>query len=147
MNTTDQNTPDSLTIKKAKKESLWQVYIPIALFAVLIIIAAVLVALNINQNSTGLRHWADLSTILVILPVMVMSLFLFILLIGLIIAISYLIKALPKAGLRVQGFSAQIFMILSGISDLFTRPVIQLKSVIAMLQGMLLSLIGKSKRG
>lgn len=147
MNTTDQNNPDNLALKKAKQQSLWQVVIPITFFAILMIIVAVLMALNINQNSSGLRHWADLSTILILIPVMAMSLVLCILLVGLIIAISYLIKTLPNAGRRVLGFSDQTLMIFKGMSDSLTQPVIQLKSVLAMLQGLMLSVIGKSKRG
>jgi len=147
MNTSDQNNPDSLAMIKAKKQTLWQIIIPVCFFAVLIILAAVLMALNVNQNSTGLRHWADLSTILILMPVMLFTLVSLILLIGLIIGVAALTKVIPKGGSKLRGLTDQTGLIFGGVSDLLAQPIIQLKSTFAVLQGLLLSLIGKSKRG
>jgi len=62
-----------------KRQSFWQIYFPLMLAVALVVIAAIVLLGKQSQGSENLRIWADISIILMILPLFLLTLILIIL--------------------------------------------------------------------
>jgi hypothetical protein len=99
--------------------------------SVLILVAAVFTG---RSNTGQVRLWADISIIWLLIPLMLLGVFVFILLAGLIYLLSRLLKATPKHASRIQKFFWQVNQEARRATNLIIKPVMMLKRVAALLK-------------
>ena len=90
---------DSPSVRQHKRQLAWQIIVPVSLAALLIIAAAVFVT---TRGSTVDRTVADISTMWLIMPFLILTLVLLAVLGGLIYGAYMLHKVTPKYSGKVQ---------------------------------------------
>ncbi len=132
----DTDTPHPIKMKnlethqKHRKEVIWQIFLPLAVGVLLILILmAVSVSSAVNQS-----RLADISLMWIILPNLFVALFVIVLLVGMIYGIIKLTSVLPYYLYKVQVFFNQIKAQIQKMDDRMVEPVIKGKSVSASLK-------------
>lgn len=132
----DTDTPHPIKMKnletrqKHRKEVIWQIFLPLAVGVLLILILmAVSVSSAVNQS-----RLADISLMWIILPNLFVALFVIVLLAGMIYGIIKLTSVLPYYLYKVQVFFNQIKAQIQKMDDRMVEPVIKGKSVSASLK-------------
>ncbi|HSQ27334.1 MAG TPA: hypothetical protein VLM80_09440 [Anaerolineales bacterium] len=132
----DTDTPHPIKMKnlethqKHRKEVIWQIFLPLAVGVLLILILmAVSVFSAVNQS-----RLADISLMWIILPNLFVALFVIVLLVGMIYGIIKLTSVLPYYLYKVQVFFNQIKAQIQKMDDRMVEPVIKGKSVSASLK-------------
>ena len=116
-----QRPLDSPSVHAHKRQFAWQILVPFLVVAVFIIIVAVLVATSPGSTS---RVWADVSTIWLIAPMLVLALFFIIPLGFMIYGIAKLLQITPRYTGKVQDFFNLLSERTRGIADASTKPVV-----------------------
>jgi hypothetical protein len=111
-----------------RKQAFWQIYFPLILFGVLVIIAIVLVLL---VDDEGASKWADISLIYIIALAMIAFLVTTVLLVMLVVYTARLSKATPFFFFRVQRFFYLIEIRVKDISNIASEPFLRIQSFIA----------------
>jgi len=96
---------DSPSVRQHKRQFIWQILVPFLILAVLIIVAASFV---MTSGAAGTRVWADVSTLWLILPILVMALVLITVLSFSIYGVSRLLKVTPKYTGKTQDFLSAV---------------------------------------
>jgi hypothetical protein len=122
---------ESPTVRAHKRQLAWQILVPFFVMGVFIIAAAVLVVTN---SSSASRIWADVSTIWLIAPMLVLAL-LFVIVLGFLI---YWIARLMQVTPRYTGKAQEFFTSLSSRSRMVangaTKPVVWFQQAGAILK-------------
>jgi hypothetical protein len=130
----DPQQVDSPTTRAHRRQFAWQILVPILVVTALILAVAVLVA---SGTGSGSRTWADVSTIWLIAPMLIIALFSVILLGFLIYAIARLLQITPHYTGRIRDF----FGLLSGktrlIADGTAKPFIWFQQAGAIIKSIL----------
>ena len=128
-----RSKPHSPSIEKHQKESFWQITLPLVIcslitlgLAIWIIYAAAL------GNQIG--KTADISLIILIIPAMILFLIPLAILVGLTYSVIWLNKNTSNFMVRLQDFLYQINDAAKKASDKAVKPLINLKSRIALFQ-------------
>lgn len=111
-----------------RKQAFWQIYFPLILFGVLVIIAIVLV---LFMEDEGASKWADISLIYIISLAMIAFFVTTVLLVVLMVYTARLSKATPFFFFRVQRFSYLTETRVKEISKVASEPFIRIQSYIA----------------
>jgi hypothetical protein len=119
MNATPQ--VDSPTIRTHKRQFAWQILIPVVVLAILIITAAVLV---VTRGTPETRAWADVSTIWLIAPFLILALVLLTVLGFLIYGVARLLKAMPGYTGKAQSYLAAVAAGARKVADGSAKPFI-----------------------
>lgn len=119
------------TFRRHRRQFLWQILLPVVMASVLILVAAVFTG---RSNTGQVRLWADISIVWLLIPLMLLGVFVFILLAGLIYLLSRLLKATPKHASRIQKFFWQVNQEARRATNLIIKPVMMLKRVAALLK-------------
>ena len=113
-----------------KRQLAWQILVPFFAVTALILVVAVLVA----TGATDTRAWADLSTIWLIAPMLVVAL-VFAALLGLLIyGIARLLQVTPRFTGKAQDFFALLSTWARIIADGATKPFIWFRQAGAILK-------------
>ncbi|PKO07392.1 MAG: hypothetical protein CVU41_01455 [Chloroflexi bacterium HGW-Chloroflexi-3] len=131
MSSTNKNTG---TKEQSKKEHYLQIYLPLTFFLLSVIITSVLV-INISGTQTqSVQHWANISTVLLIVPIFFSSLLVLAILILLIIGQAKLLKWLPIHIANLYVFIMKIAILIMNSSNKIVSPLINTKSKIFSLK-------------
>lgn len=112
-----------------RRQTFWQIQFPLILAGLIVIAVTVfLIVITAGHGNTVDTHWADISLIWLILPVLAGSLIPLALLGGLIFLMAKLLGALPKYGALGHYYAIRVTEIAKLIGDKVTAPVIAVKS-------------------
>lgn len=124
---------DRPSYRRHKRQTFWQVLLPVLLSALLVLAGLVFLILTATQGDPAgqLSGWADTSLIWLLLPVMGLGLIGILLLGGLIYLLAQLLKILPTHTALVQQYFALGEGWVKGITARALHPVISAKSALA----------------
>jgi hypothetical protein len=131
---------DPTSLQRHQQQRTWQILVPFFALSVLILAAAVLL---VAGGKNQVRNWADISTIWLLIPLLILFL-LFAVLLGCgIYGLARLMRATPHLTGRVQEFSRQVAAGSRKAADGITRPVTWLQQAGAVLQVIFGKLAGR----
>jgi len=130
-----------------RRQSVWQIWIPVGVGSLLILGAAVIMILPVTGVDTGVdvSHWADASLIWMILPLLFLAIVVTLFLIGLIILTAKILKLIPQYTVIGQHYAALISATVQFWSKRIAKPLIVIKSHLASMNALFTSLLGRSK--
>ena len=129
------NSPqfDSPTLRAHKRQHFWQILMPILLVIVLILVAGGLV-IGVEADQT--RLWADVATIWLVAPLMLVALLCMAVLGGMIYAVARLTQITPRYTLRAQNFVLRLTAGLKRGADAAVKPILWLEQARAALKSL-----------
>jgi NADH:ubiquinone oxidoreductase subunit 5 (subunit L)/multisubunit Na+/H+ antiporter MnhA subunit len=117
-------------------EVLVQIYLPMLVGVLLIVVVGVLIGLALSQGDTAdVRLWADVSTIFVILQVLAGLLPVLLLIGGLAGGLFYVLRKLPPYFKVAQDYSVWLAYKTKWAMKFVLEPVVQVKSSVSGLDG------------
>jgi hypothetical protein len=117
-----------------KREVFWQITLPL-LVGILIILAAVgAIIFSTIQPVTDVERWADVSLIWLIMPTLVFALILFVLLAGLIYAISFLMRLIPRYTFIIQLYLEQAKGKVAQLLNYSAEPILRIHAIWAAIR-------------
>jgi uncharacterized membrane protein YhdT len=122
---------DSPTVRLHKRQFAWQILVPVVVLAVLIITAAIFV---VTGGPSGNRAWADVSTIWLIAPFLILALVLATVLGSLIYGIAMLLKVTPKYTGKAQYYIATAAAGTRKVADGATKPIVWVRQAGAVIK-------------
>ena len=115
-------------IKVTRGSEFWQIFFPALVGLILVGLLCAWVVISISPGN--ISRFAEISTALLVIPVLFFSLFAFILLGLLIYLVQRIIMVIPPFTTRVVEFLDKVQEIVHNISESIVKPVIQPTSVI-----------------
>jgi len=121
----DHSTSPSPSFQKHRREVIWQIFMPVIVGGLIFLGLGLLMILTPTLETSRTGHWAAISIIWLISPLILFTLVLLALIIGLIFLMSKLLKVLPpylrigQVYSRVMVFRVQVFC------DRLARPFIR----------------------
>jgi hypothetical protein len=112
----------SLSLKTHRRQLFWQILIPLLVVALLLVVVAVLVAVG-STGSVDTRAWADVSTIWLLAPMLILALLVTILLGFIIYGLAKLMQVTPRLTGKAQDFFSLLAEWVRKITDILTKPV------------------------
>ncbi|MBE0687606.1 MAG: hypothetical protein IH585_16565 [Anaerolineaceae bacterium] len=125
MSSTKKNTE---TKEQSKKEHFLQIYLPLSFFLLLVMIAAVLVINISGSKIQSVQQWANISAVLLIVPLLFTSFIVLAILILLIFGQAKLLKWLPIHFANFYVFIMKIAIFIMNGSNKIVTPIIKTKS-------------------
>lgn len=121
------STSHAETLRLHRKQAGLQIFLPIILITLValgVIVFLIVISLRPNGAATHIV-WADISTIWLLLPLILLSIFPAALLVGLIFGFSKLIRGLPQYGALGQYYAQRMVDEVRKIADKAAQPAIQ----------------------
>jgi len=113
--------PRPLLDPKHRKQTFWQIWVPLCLSILAVLFLAVLA--SVAAGTTAVTEFSNLSTIYLVLPVLIVG-FVVLVLMGLVIyGLARLLDILPVYTRMVQGFFRQMAAFIRIWSDKIVKPV------------------------
>jgi len=122
---------DTPSIRRHKRQFAWQILVPVIVAAVLVILAAVF---TLTRGAAENRVWADISTIWLFAPLLILTIVLMVMVGGLIYGVAMLLKVTPKYTGKVQSFLASVARGARKVADGSTKPFIWIDQAGAVLK-------------
>ncbi len=121
--------PRPLPDPKHRKQTFWQIWVPLCLSILVILFLAVLAAVSAETSaSSTVTNWSHLSLIYMITPALIPG-FVVLAVLGLVIyGLARLLDILPVYSRMVQGFFRQMAVFIRMWSDKTAQPVLAIKS-------------------
>ena len=119
--------PPRESILRHRKERNLQIFLPVFTAVALGIICAVIIIYGTIHGGPS-ATWAAIATILLVLPIMLVSFLLFVVLAVLIYEAQYLYKILPTYSAQVQDTVFNVTAQINNYADKSTAPILALKS-------------------
>lgn len=135
----------SPSIRKHRQQSLWQIWVPLMVLTLIGLAAGILVIIGSGGGGDDVRHLADFSTILIILPILGIAIGALVVLVGLIYIVSLMLKKLPGVSAKVQTISRQVNRVINAVASGSVRPVLKIGQSAAGLTRFFELLAGKRK--
>ena len=135
----------SPSIKKHRQQSLWQIWVPLLVLALIGLAAGILVIISSGGGGADVAHLADVSTIMIIVPILGIAIGALVVLGGMIYIVSYVLKKLPGVGAKVQAISTQVNSIITALSGSSVKPIMRMREGAAGLARFFELLAGKRK--
>jgi len=111
-----------ITYRKHRRETFLQITLPMLIGALILLIFALL---STQMGAGEIRVWADISLIWLIIPVIVLTLLMFVLLVGSVYGITMLIQMLPVYSFRMFKAWIQLRAIVRITTDRIVEPVLR----------------------
>lgn len=116
------------TKKQSKQEHFLQIYLPLSFFILLVIITAGLVINISGSKIQSVQHWANISVVILVIPLLFSSLIFLAIFILLIIGQAKFLKWLPINAANLHVFIMKIAVVIMNGSNKIVSPVIKTKS-------------------
>ena len=126
--TTDLKQRNPITHEAHRRQAFWQIYFPLIIFGVLVVVAIALALLSENEEAS---KWSDISLIFMISLAMVTFV---IVIVFLVISVFYtrrLLKATPYFFFIVQKYTYLVEIRVKRASNIAAEPFLKLNSYIA----------------
>lgn len=108
-----------------RKQSLWQIYVPVSLAALAFVGLAVILALPLDFGSGQIERWAAVSTIWIVAPLMVLLLVLIAVSGGLIYLQAKIYKNLPAAFQKLLRIMLIVRDKVAHTTDQLVHPIVK----------------------
>jgi hypothetical protein len=115
--------------------SFWQIIFPSLVFGVLIILIAVWVVIGLGDGDVG--RFSEISTVLLVLPVVISSLILFVIFGAGIVLISRIMSGIPPITSWILEFLTKIQQGIGKVSEFIVQPVIRPSALLGGLRNIL----------
>jgi len=135
----------SPSIKRHRQQSLWQIWLPLLVLLLIGLAAGVLVIISSNGGVGDVRHLADVSTIMLIMPILGIAIGALVVLVGMIYVVSLVLKKLPGVSVKVQSISTQVNRVITSGSSSSVKPILWIREGAAGLTRFFELLSGKRK--
>jgi hypothetical protein len=134
-----QNRPlhierNPITHAAHKREVFWQITLPLLLGILLILAAVGAIIFSVIQPVTDVERWADVSLIWLILPSLFFALLLLAILAGLVFAVSYVFRIIPRYTLVIQLYFVQAKSKIGQLLNMSTEPFLRINSLWAAIR-------------
>ena len=130
----DLQERNPFTYKVHRRQVFWRILIPIAIGVVLVLVLAVL-ATQAGTNEAS--RWADISLILLVSFVIVISLLALVVLIFSIYGLSQALRGIPAPMLRAQVFFFRVERRVRTVANQLVEPILRYHSSLAGLRSLL----------
>lgn len=121
----EHSTPPSPSFRKHQKQVIWQILVPVIAAAVVFLALGLLMVLTPSLSTSRTGHWAAISLIWLISPLIILALLFLLLNIGLIYLTNKLLRVLPPY-LRVGQVYSQVMVLrVKAFCDRLARPFIR----------------------
>jgi len=118
--------PRPLPDPKHRKQTFWQIWVPLCLSILAVLFLAVLA--SVSAGTTAVTEFSQLSTVYLVAPVLIIG-FVVLVLVGLVIyGLARLLDILPVYTRMTQGFFRQVAVFVRIWSDKIARPVLSTKT-------------------
>ncbi len=107
MNATHRR-PQHPSYRKHRRQTAWQILLPVILAAILLVAAAVLVSLGTFRGNGDVARWAAISTIWLTIPVMLGALVMLAVFIALAYLLGRAVGLIPPYTLQAQLFTSKM---------------------------------------
>ncbi|MBI9046098.1 MAG: hypothetical protein JEZ06_16520 [Anaerolineaceae bacterium] len=124
------------TGKIHRKQSIWQIWLPLGFTIALFITIAVMAILSTN-NSESSTQMAAISIISLIIPTIFIALIFLVVLIAIIYGLSHLIKLIPDYGLISRTYIDKGVQFIQHYADRSVRPIIFIRKYKASIDSLL----------
>lgn len=125
-----RKTPKQVT----KSEIGIQIYLPLGLGVLLFLLIAVLVSINVSPMDANIHQWADISVMMLVIPMFILSFFVLALLILLIVGQAKLLGWIPTQLRKVQAIFLKIALTVFNFSEKVTTPIVTIRSKVSGLR-------------
>ncbi len=122
---------------KHRKDTAWKIIFPVVLSSVLCIGLIVLINIATFRGGGDVQRWADISTMWIAIPVMMLLLVVFALLGGIVYLLAKLLKISPPYTLMAQQFFYKIEAYVRRGADAAAKPFIFIDSIGASIERIL----------
>ncbi|MCB2209292.1 hypothetical protein KQH62_00220 [bacterium] len=124
------NPKNKLSYQQHKQQRFWQITLPVSLAVLLIAVVFALVILTASRGDpkSQVSIWADTSTILLLLPMLLVAVLAAVVLFGLVYLLARLLNILPGYAAVVQTFTGTVADKVRTMSDGIARPFIAVRS-------------------
>jgi len=112
---------ESPTIRAHRRQFFWQIILPLIVALTLLVTGAVFVVIGGDSQA---RLWADISTIWLVAPVLILALLGLVVLGFLVYAVARLLKATPRFTSKAQDFDRRISSGTRQAPDTSVKPVL-----------------------
>ena len=112
-----------------KREVFWQITVPLVLASLLMLALVAAIIYSATQPVTDVSRWADVSLIWIILPSLFIALIVLAITVGLVIAISQLLKVIPRYALIIQLYFEQGKGKIGQLTNLMAEPILRIHSI------------------
>lgn len=126
------------TYLRHRQEVFWQITLPVAIGAIILLGTALLVAFGTESGT--LSHMADAALIELIVPALVFGLITLAVLAAIVYGLTRLLEVLPYAFMKAQIFFLQTQLTVIRVNDRLVEPVIRAHSFSARVRAFLRSL-------
>jgi len=121
--------PRPLPDPKHRKQTFWQIWVPLCLSILVILFLAVLAAVSAGTSAgPTVTKWSHLSTIYLVTPILIGGFVILAIAGAFIYGMARLLDILPVYTRRVQGFFRQMVVLIHKWSDKTVQPVLAIKS-------------------
>ena len=117
-----------------RRQFWWQIFLPISLAIVLIIVVAVLLSISAFNGSGDSVRWAAISTMWLLIPVMFFGLLLLALLVGLVYLLARMLDIVPHYSSLALYYVNRAASQIKGVSSAAAKPFIFIDSLGASLK-------------
>ncbi|MDO9085649.1 MAG: hypothetical protein Q7U53_05515 [Anaerolineaceae bacterium] len=120
--------------EKSKKEHFLQIYLPLSFFLLLVVVASVFVIQISESGIQTVSHWANISVVLIFVPLLFTVLLILAILILIIFGQAKFIKWIPINVSKIYVFILKIALFIVNGSNKITNPIIKSKARIYSLK-------------
>jgi sterol desaturase/sphingolipid hydroxylase (fatty acid hydroxylase superfamily) len=121
--------PRPLPDPKHRKQTFWQIWVPLSLSILVILFLAVLAAVSAGTSaSPTVTKWSYLSTIYLVTPILIGGFVVLAILGAIVYGMAKLLEILPIYTRIVQGFFRKMGGVIRKWSDKTVQPVLAIKS-------------------
>jgi cell division protein FtsW (lipid II flippase) len=121
-----------ITHQRHRREVLWQITVPVGIFALALLALAILVVVQASAGQASV--WADISLIWMIIPAFIITLILFVFLAACVYLVVLMIGVLPYYFLRAHEWLILVGGRMEDIQDRLIEPFLRIRSALASLQ-------------
>ncbi len=126
----------NIKIKRSSKEITRaeagiQIYLPLGIGIVLFMLIAVLVSTNVSPVNANIHHWANISVVLLAIPMFLLSLVVLALFVLLIVGQAKLLGWIPTQLGKVHAFFLKVALAIWKFSTKITSPIVTVKSKVS----------------
>lgn len=112
-----------------KREVFWQITLPLIIGSLLLLAALSAIIFSAIQPVTDVGRWADVSLMWLILPTLFFALIILVIMVGLVYAISLLLRIIPRYACIIQLYFEQAQGKISQLTNLLVEPILRVNSL------------------
>lgn len=115
-----------------KREVIWQIWVPVGVGAVLVLVLGILSAFSLQTGSDSAARWSHVATIWLILPIFLIGLIGLLLISGLIVLMIHGKKAIHEYTPVILYYVRLVSARLTTLADRSVKPVIRTRSELSL---------------